>query len=310
MKKKYLSFIAISIVASMLTACGVTTEQTVENQKEQEITSGIVRQTEQPESEVAAETEIATETETETESVNLPAADEMRSAYEAFLRDNTPAILDKEFFAMESEARYPVGDEITLQDMIAEAKKIGGAAGQCSYAFMEEFPEKPILAVRLSGFEPYPDENNIIFFVLLKDDGLHITDIENSVEQAYTGNILTKEGLLAINEFPTNNIVDQDAKLLDENGQLFLLYSENIFSGMEISYHEPFGAIYDQVFPGASSWCGVSEAMLDGFHEGGEKKYIRSIQREPNYLQQKRDWLFTNSWLIFINSRSFSASVF
>ena len=42
---------------------------------------------------------------------------------------------------------------------------------------------------------------------------------------------------------------------------------------MEISYHEPFGAIYDQVFPGASSWCGVSEAMLDGFHEGGEKIY-------------------------------------
>jgi len=42
---------------------------------------------------------------------------------------------------------------------------------------------------------------------------------------------------------------------------------------MEISYHEPFGAIYDQVFPGASSWCGVSEAMLDGFSENGEKIY-------------------------------------
>ena len=275
MKKRcFISFV-ICIVSVSLAACGVTTEKKVESQTEQAVSSDIALQTESLEREIATETEIVSETEpvTETESTSLPRPDEMRNAYEAFLNDDATAILDEDFFVFTDDTHHPAGETITLQEIISEATAIGENAGKCSYTCMEEFPEKPILTVRISGLSPYADENNIIFFVLYEEDGLHITDIENNTESAMGYNILSKEGLYAYNEHVTGGAFYQDAKILDENGKLFLLYSEYIYSGTEISYHQPYGVIYDQIFSENPSWCSISEAMLGGFQEGGERIY-------------------------------------
>ena len=209
----------------------------------------------------------------EDEATNDVAEDVVFEAFLGLSNSSVSAIsdIDYTFYGDEDNGSIKKGDSISI-DWIKEMAEADGSQWNYYYTYIYPKSESPILALQWT-YGNYTGENGTIIFITNVNNELHLTAVFDTLMDEYTSVYLGTNGIVSSQSRPfgrsSGELVLCSTEIIDSDGNIINLFSENIVSGESLIDDENIGDYYTQVYQNSEVGASVGTVYL-----GDDKYYV------------------------------------
>lgn len=165
---------------------------------------------------------------------------------------------------------FEEGADYSIDEIKSVTEKSSWDNSAVYYSYFREDSDNPFLIILVPDNPNYIDENNCLLVFNVEDDGVHITDYLDTMEDEYTSIYVGIDGLISTKAYPlgmsSGSLVSAVTYVIDD-GKMNILFSEGITDMSAYEWIEDdtgIGQILTEVYANSDSWPSVGELELNG----------------------------------------------
>ncbi len=170
----------------------------------------------------------------------------------------------------ENLINFEEGADYSIDEIKSVTEKSSWDNPAVYYSYFREDSDNPFLIILVPDNPNYIDENNCLLVFNVEDDGVHITDYLDTMEDEYTSIYVGIDGLISTKAYPlgmsSGSLVSAVTYVIDD-GKMNILFSEGITDMSAYEWIEDdtgIGQILTEVYANSDSWPSVGELELNG----------------------------------------------